>query len=102
MWWKCDIVLFCKHKTAYGMRIRYGSSDVCSSDLVEDDPSDRPVDAGEDLIGHGCISLWSDGAGGAQPGDVGVAVAGGAQDLLAVLARGRRRRGDPAHRKRVG
>src|SRR3546814_6322827 len=27
-------VFFCKQKTAYDMRIRYGSSDVCSSDRL--------------------------------------------------------------------
>src|SRR3546814_7026570 len=28
-----DLFIFCKQKTAYGLRISYWSSDVCSSDL---------------------------------------------------------------------
>src|SRR3546814_10145917 len=30
----CDLVFFCKQKTAYEMRISDWSSDVCSSDLL--------------------------------------------------------------------
>src|SRR3546814_9199180 len=36
---KCNVVFvfFFKHKTAYDMRISDGSSDVCSSDLIQPD-----------------------------------------------------------------
>src|SRR3546814_2257212 len=48
----CMCIFFCKQKTAYEMRISDWSSDVCSSDLSENDRLfgvDRPVRQGGNL-----------------------------------------------------
>src|SRR3546814_6118871 len=42
------VIFFFKQKTAYEMRISDWSSDVCSSDLVEEE--DAPGQAGEDVV----------------------------------------------------
>src|SRR3546814_10554525 len=77
------LVVFCKQKTAYEMRISDWSSDVCSSDLRDVDRTAEAPDLEPRRILAGIDAAADDGAVDDQP-EIGARPGDGADGDIAV------------------
>src|SRR3546814_9778834 len=92
------VIFFFKQKTAYEMRISDWSSDVCSSDLVAEQPGEAGMRVDGDVA-----DLLGPVGGPAQPGDAQPAGAGRPADgrRLRRVERDHREIGRASCRERV-